>query len=299
MNRFTWLAFWRSPDRALKTLFLMLVPLSILCVKSVADSATRPRTAVVAALQGVVSMRPAATSETTPSTRVHRGQAIPIRRENEHLLLVPESYGRTEHWVHFSFQGGTPPTPIVQAGTDSTDSEYLFPCQYRRGTVVIGWGTRRVGNHCKQITIASSRGRSKQLPGKWLAQSGTQGDAQNDSEALTLEASNRLNVVYINQSAGRPVINVLTGGVRVKSATQTTIVGAGVQYIDSGDGRRGATRPIPPEVYAARPVQIFLDPNNWTEEVRPQIKDFQAAIDLQKNRPVNSDTTVPRIEDPT
>jgi hypothetical protein len=290
--------FIRPSLRHLKALFGVLVPLFVafVCVRSDAGSVTRPKAAFVSALKGTVGLRPTEASETTTSVPVYQGQVIQIQRENEHVLLVPQSSSGDEHWVHFSFKGKTA-APLVQAGTDSRDSEYLFPCRYAQGTLVIGWGTRRVGSNCKQLTVASRGWRQKHLQLSKTAKPALM--AQSNADDLTLEASNRLNLIYINQAGGNTVVNVLVGSVKVRSTTQTTVIGAGIQYIDTGDGSRGATKPIPKEVYDSRPVQIFLDPNSWSEEVRGQITDFQQAIDQQKSRPVGSDPSVPWIPEPT
>lgn len=118
--------------------------------------------------------------------------------------------------------------------------------------------------------------------------------AQADSEQFTVEPKGNSTLIYIHQDAGNTVVDVLTGSVRIG----TTTVREGIRYVDAGSSRRGDTISIPKEVYDSRPVQIFLDSNNWSENVRFDIQGFQEAVELQKSRPPEP-TPQPSIEPTT
>jgi hypothetical protein len=272
--------------RQLMAVGLALVSLSAL-VFIPQVSATRPTSALVEALNGSVRMR---SREDGQSTAVRTSDELPINT----ILQVPGTRrGSTEHWIHLRFRSGSRSLTLVQAGTDSADTEYRFPCQYQQGTGL--WGLRQVGsNACERITV-NGRGWRSQHDSPAVAQNpisqiwrylktGTPTSiAQQTPDQLTVTPANTLTLIYIYQTAEGVVINVLTGSATIRSAAGSTIVRDGIQYIDSGNGRRGRTDPIPQEVYSARAVEIFLDPNNWATDTGREIVEFQDAVARQRN----------------
>lgn len=280
-------------SRQLIAVALALVSLStIVFIPQV--NATRPTSAVVEALNGSVRRR---SREDGQSTAVRTSDELPTST----ILQVPGTQrGGTEHWIHLRFRSGSRNLTLVQAGTDPADSEYRFPCQYQQGTGL--WGLRQVGsNACERITVNVSGWRSSQeIPavaqnpvsqmGRSLKTATPTSIAQQTPDQLTVAPANTLTLIYIYQTAEGVVINVLTGSATIRSAAGSTIVRSGVQYIDSGDGRRGRTDPIPQEVYSARAVEIFLDPGNWATDTGREVVAFQDAVARQRNESIPQPT---------
>lgn len=276
----------KSLSRYFVALGLALVALSPLPLAESAR-ATRPTSAIVEALNGLVRMR---SRDDGQSSAVQPYAELPINT----ILQVPGTRrGGREHWAHLRFKNGSSRSlTLVQAGTDPTDTEYRFPCEYQQGTGL--WGLRQVGsNACERITVNVWGWRSQRPPAvlaqtpadqilnylKTLARSPI---AQQIPGQLSITPANTLSLIYIYQTAEGVVINVLTGAATIRSTAGTTIVRGGVRYTDSGDGRRGKTEPIPSEAYNARAVAIFLDPNNWADDTQGQIVEFQDAVSRQR-----------------
>jgi hypothetical protein len=276
----------KSLSRYCVALGLALAALSTFPLAEAAR-ATRPTSAIVEALNGLVRMR---SRDDGQSSAVQPYAELPINT----ILQVPGTRrGGMEHWAHLRFKNGSSRSlTLVQAGTDPTDTEYRFPCEYQQGTGL--WGLRQVGsNACERITVNVGGWRS-QGQSAVLAQTPTDqllrylktiiptSIAQQISGQLSITPANTLSLIYIYQTADGVVVNVLTGSATIRSTAGATIVRGGVQYIDSGDGRRGKTAPIPQEVYNARAVAIFLDPNNWANGTQRQIVEFQDAVSRQR-----------------
>ncbi|MBW4695623.1 MAG: hypothetical protein KME27_28065 [Lyngbya sp. HA4199-MV5] len=287
-----------SNTTSIKPIIFSLYALAVILVamsgwaivqKSAVSSQTKgPSNAVVDALSGAVSKR----SDET-------GQSIRLDRSDEllpsNILEVPGSKGGTEHWVHLRFRG-VRKSALVQAGTDPNYTEYRFPCQYSKGTGL--WGLRQTNNNgCEHIGVQSRGWRNKH---KNMAQKPAMAKnahriliAQEDASELTVRPVNALTLVYIHENGGNTVINVLTGAARVKSGNTITTVGAGIRYTDFGDGKRGERSDMPEETYNSRPLQIFLDPNTWSSDIRFQVQEFQKAVDEARERPIPVPTTSP------
>jgi hypothetical protein len=268
--------------RLIGTSLIVLLPITGVVIWGTNGYSSTPVTGIVDDFSG--SVRKQSQSGGQPSL-IRQGDSL---RSYADLILVPATRrGGAEHWIHLRLSGRT----LLQAGTDAADTEYYFPCHYSRGGGVIG--LRQVDNNgCERITVGSAGWRSS-LGESHVAQkandpnnSDTTLMAQANSEQLTITPANRFTLLYVQQDISGTVVNVLTGSATIRSATHTTRVRAGIRYIDRGDGRRGQTIPIPKEVYAARPVQIFLDPNNWSETALPDIQNYQAAVDRQLATPI-------------
>jgi hypothetical protein len=237
-------------------------------------TATRPTSAVVDDLNGTIR------------TRSGSGQPVLVRRYEELpasiTLLVPGTRrGSTEHWAHLRFRSSSSRNiTLVQAGTDSGDSEYRFPCEHRGGTGL--WGVRQVGsNACERITVNGGGWRSQLNPSAVAQKSSRSAEhepiTQVTASEFTVIPDNRLTLLYVYQTPDSTILNVLTGSVRVRGTSRSYVLRAGTRYIDYGDG--ADTGPIPENVYTARAVQIFLDPNNWSDDLGVQIGEFQRAVD--------------------
>ncbi len=271
----------------------LLIPIAVLTssIKSNANNlGTPPTMATFDGWKGYIKMRSGGGQATTITSQS-------IMRRDVDVLEVPPSINGTEHWAHLLFRRGankSPLYPLVQAGTDSEFTEYRFPCQAQgTGGVVIGWGLQQNRNRACERIIAGSSGwrgnrRNAQVAQKLRVRADSKETyiSQTDSSAIAVSPSNGLNLIYIHQDLGGTVVDVLVGSVTIKSPAGSTIVNGGIRYTDAADGRRGRTSSIPKEVYSSRPVQIFLDPNHWSEDIRFQIREFQAAVALQESRPI-------------
>lgn len=284
----------KSKFRYLVALGLALASLATLA-PTTKVSATRPTSAIVEALSGAVRMR---SRDNAQSSAIQPFVELPIST----ILDVPGTRrGSMEHWIHLRFKNGSSRSlTLVQAGTDPVDSQYRFPCEYQQGTGL--WGLRQVGgNACDRIMVNVSGWRSQRQP-SILAQTPESQIlryfkiavptpiAQQVPGQLSITPANTLTLIYIYQTAEGVVVNVLTGAATIRSTAGSTIVRSGIQYIDSGDGRRGKTDPIPQEVYSARAVEIFLDPNTWANDTQRQIIEFQDAVTRQR------EGSIPRLD---
>lgn len=271
----------KAAYRFLGTLVVILASLSALTIGIKSNVSSATVTAFVDSVSGFVTAKP----EGGQSTRILRHTNV----QSNNIIHVPATKpGTDEHWVHLLMAGKK---PLVQAGTDSSGTEYRFPCGYVRGSMVVGF-KRGGSNGCVQITASSPQWKSSinktSIAQKSMPHKGSKDSfiAQSALSQLTVTPSNGLNLIYIHQVSGGTVVDVLVGSVTIKSPAGSTIVNGGIRYTDAADGRRGRTSPIPKEVYSSRPVQIFLDPNHWSEDIRFQIREFQAAVALQESRPI-------------
>lgn len=244
------------------------------------------------------------------SIRLRRGneQAIPISsgellHRNVDVLEVPPSSGGSEHWAHLKFKGSR---YLFQAGTDSSPTKYRVPCGYSGGTMVLGLRQNGRNGVCDKITIGVKGWQSSNsilnLAQKSKQRSSAKGKltAQQDPTELNIIPSNRLTLVYVQDFNGSTAVNVLTGSVTIKSAAGRTIVNSGIRYVDNGDGRRGDLVPVPKELYSARPIEIFLTPDTWSEDIRADIQTFQEAVKRQQAAPPETTNNDPRyIPEPT
>jgi hypothetical protein len=301
----SWLKFWlrntaKATHQGSWTVAFILIPISVLGIyikSSAGNPVTPPAIATFDEWKGYIT------------TRRGDGQAKPVKSDSllekdVDVLEVPGSTRGVEHWAHLRFKGGKPSNYLVQAGTDSSPTKYRFPCYYGGGSMV--WGLRQQGQNkvCERIIVGSAGWRSS-ISGTSVAHKSKLREgkdsfiAQRDPGQVTVAPSNGLTLVYIHEEFGNTVVDVLAGAVTVRAATGSTIVRGGVRYTDAGDGRRGSTSPLPEEVYRSRPVQIFLDPNNWSEDMRSQINDFQEAVAVQNTRLTEPDPLPTSIPTPT
>ncbi|EGJ35138.1 MULTISPECIES: hypothetical protein [Moorena] len=284
------------------TLVFLLIPIFtlVISIKSSANNlGTQPTIAAFNKWNGYVRMR----RGKGQATRINANSLL---RSNTDVLEVPGSNAGNEHWAHLQFRLGLSTVfPLVQAGTDSSSTKYRFPCYYQEGVVVIGWGLGNSrDNACERITIDSTEWRSSvsdnNVAQKSRLHKGSKDTfiAQVDAGQLTIDHIGGSTLIYIHQNFGRRVVDVLVGSVRVRSATGSPIiVREGIRYTDASDGRRGSTNTVPEEVYNSRPIQIFLDPNNWSQDIRPQIEDFQQVLDSTQNKPRDDGNRIRSIPD--
>ncbi len=239
----------------------------------------KPTIAIVDFIKGFISKR---LSETGQSTKISQKEELVI----QNIIEVPRSSGTDENWVHLQFKKGRSHlNPLVQIGPDSDDTDYIFPCNYSSGGGL--WGVSKLSsNSCNRIVVKKKGQLVTQKKSKQTKGSSNIFMAQADSEQFTVEPKGNSTLIYIHQDTGNTVVDVLTGSVRIGITT----VRGGIRYVDAGSSRRGDTIPIQKEVYDSRPVQIFLDSNNWSENVRFDIQGFQEAVELQKSRPPESNT---------
>ncbi|MEH2358509.1 PT domain-containing protein [Nostoc sp.] len=252
--------------------------------KSSSQKPGKPTSAIVDFIKGYISTR---LSETGQSTKIDPKQEL----GTQSIIEVPHSSGNVENWVHLQFKKGSLRlNPLVQIGPDSDDSDYIFPCNYSHGGGL--WGVSKLNNNaCNRIVIKKKGHRVPQKKSKQAKGSNNIFIAQADAEQFTVVPKGSSTLIYIHQDAGNTVVDVLTGSVTIDRIT----VRAGIRYIDAGNGSRRNTTPIPKEVYDLRPVQIFLDSNNWSENIRFDIQDFQIAVESQKSRPLDPVPDIPDI----
>jgi len=269
---------------SLRAVAAILIPISILviCLKSNANKiGSPPATATFDKWQGYVRMRRG------------NGQAQGINQQlhmqsNTDVLEVNGSVGGNEHWVHLLFRRGTNRNvqyPMVQAGTDSAFTSYRFPCKVENGGVVIGWGLSQNRNRvCERITVGLPGWRSSmgdaRIARKSKVRAGSKDTyiAQNTPSELTVEPSDGRNLVYIRNLNGSLVIDVLVGGVTIRSTASERplmIVTEGMRYTNSGDGGEGNKAVIPKNEAYSLPVQIFLNPDNWSLDAQEDVQEFR------------------------
>lgn len=255
-------------------ILLVLFFLIFTSQKSSSQKSVKPTSAVVDSIKGFISKR---LSETGQSTKINPQEEL----KSHNILEVPRSSGNVQNWVHIQFKKGTSRlNPLVQIGPDSDDSDYIFPCNYSRGGGL--WGVSKLNNNsCNRIVVKKNRQRVTQSKSKQTKGSNNILIAQADSDQFTIEPRGSSTLIYIHQNADNTVVDVLTGAVTISIIT----VRGGIRYTEGGNSSRRNTSPIPKEVYDSRPVQIFLDSNNWSENIRFDIQGFQQAVELQKSRP--------------
>jgi hypothetical protein len=254
------------------SILLSLFSLIFSIQSSKSEKSNKPTSARVDLLKGYISTR---LSDTNQSTQIHPQQEL----ATQNILEVPGSNHEFENWVHLQFKvGSSRLNPLVQVGPAPDDSEYSFPC-YHSGSGL--WGVSKITNNiCDRIVINKSNQQAKK------SQQGKGSKdifiAQANGDQFTIVPRANWTLIYVHQEAGKTLVDVLTGSVKIS----TTTVRAGIRYADAGDGRRGNTTVIPKEVYNSKPVQIFLDSNNWSEDIRFDIKKFQETVEQQLQKPV-------------
>ncbi|MDJ0706187.1 MAG: hypothetical protein QNJ46_23190 [Leptolyngbyaceae cyanobacterium MO_188.B28] len=260
------------------------------------NSPPSPTHAVVHSLEGWIERR----------SRKEGAQTHPIQQrdwlDETHVLHVPMSTtGSNENWVHLEPSVGNDSLGyLVQVGPDyDISNEYIFPCRTRTG--MIGWTVQSyLDNDCyiSPRILQTSQGVdethiAQKLDSK-IASEKTHISYQETSQ-LRITPEKPFTLVYFQDNYGSTVVNVLSGAAQMRSDGELWTVEEGLRFTSN----RGSGNPIdfvPDEVYTSRPVQIFINPDNWSQEVGPQIRNFQTAIERHtqdSNNPGNQTVNLP------
>src|SRR4028118_2376704 len=147
------------------------------------------------------------------------------------LWVAATKGGNTDNLAHLEFFTGTTwVPPIVQAGTDNTNTTYTFPCaRLDVGGAFIGWGVRDHNSWgCERIPITA-----------------TVGKPPSSSQArIRVERVGDLTLINAYELNGKLVIDVLVGAVTVESGNRRENVEAGNRYIVTESGQDGTIETI-------------------------------------------------------
>ena len=286
-SRFKWLIF---------SVLTMLVIINTLLtpILSNAQSSLNSYTATFDAFNGAVDIFPKGDKNSPqPLTMNDTNRRI----DSKDILLVagtrPNS-SDAESWAHVRlWQEATVVDPILQAGTDSTDTEYTFPCGVAiTGSIVTGWGLRQESPWgCENIDIQHLAWKSKDsdLSDPYLTEESSVKEFQKKAEIaqnnfsqsrVRISKAKDLTLVYAYNLDGNLAIDVLVGAVKVQPANKPSLtLTAGSRYVYFGNIQPGSRSNInPSEIAKLRPVQIFLDSTKWGKDAKPLIERFREIL---------------------
>jgi uncharacterized protein YkwD len=286
-SRFKWLIF--SVLTMLVIINTLLAPIS-----SNAQSSSNSYTATFDAVNGDVQIFPAGdtSSSQTPTPNETTIRGIDSKRPDILWVAGTRPNSEYESWAHLRlWQGDTAVDPILQAGTDSTDTEYTFPCGVAiTGSIVTGWGLRQESPWgCENIDLKHPDWKGSDLSNPYLTEkSGTKKFHRKTEIAQNSSSKNRvriskdkdLTLVYAHNLDGDLAIDVLVGAIKVQTANnQSQSVQAGTRYVYFGSTKPETTINInPSEIAKLRPVQIFLDSTKWGKDAKPLIERFREIL---------------------
>jgi hypothetical protein len=239
------------------------------------SAVTPPDTAKVSYVKGTVKVHPK--GDKTKPTNATLGKKL---AKTDALWVAFTKGGNPESLAHLEFfTGGTWVPPIVQAGTDDTNTTYTFPCSRTDvGGAFIGWGVRDgQGRGCEVGFITANVGKRP---------SSTQpSSAQPSSTQVRVRVERVRDLTLINayDLNGKLVIDVLVGAVTVQSFESRPVnVEAGNRYIVTEFGQDGTIETINvARLVQSGSIQIFLDPSTWSPDITPLIQQFRQALRLR------------------
>jgi uncharacterized protein YkwD len=296
-SRFKWLIF--GVLTMLVIINTLLTPIS-----SNAQSILNSYTATVNEFNGTVKIFPEGdpNSSQTPTRNETTIRGTESKRPDT-LWVAGTSNSAYESWAHLQLQqDGTAVDPILQAGTDSTDTEYTFPCGVAiGGSIVTGWGLRQESPRgCENIDLQHPAWKTRKglgLSNPYLTEESSVKEFQKKTEIaqnnfsqsrVRISKAKDLTLVYAYNLDGNLVIDVLVGEVKIQPANEPSLsLTAGSRYVSFGNIKPGVRSNInPSEIAKLRPVQIFLDSTKWGKDAKPLIERFrQILVSVEPSAP--------------
>ncbi|UBF27459.1 hypothetical protein K9N68_05800 [Kovacikia minuta CCNUW1] len=237
-----------------------------------------------------------------------------------------KALGKFRNWFQFGnwaqlrlWKGSSPVSPIVQAGPDSTATEYTFPCRFTKlGQAVILWGIKREEDaSCifkpsnlkadkikadKNTTLFETAFLQKEVRPISIVRMQLFENkifqykfAQTDENSNTISDLNQQQIivsgnasetlVYIHRSNGSFKADVLTGSAIIQAGENPRkIVREDSRFTYRGYGDRGKVSQIDSkEVAKTEAVQIFLNTQK-SPDIDPVVERLRLRL---KKRPVN------------
>jgi hypothetical protein len=223
-------------------------------------------------------------------------------RNNSQALIIP---GNNSSWSTLAFITPQPKDSArmtVGAGPESRDTVFRFPCQSEGGLILVSWqqGSDR-GCEVEGFRVGRRRNRNAQLPSSnnnitaqrnknLLAQASdsddvtVKPDANEEKFFEGIDTGNSINIIAIRGSF-TVISQQFPQGKTLQQSEQYTYLGNGQGRIEPIDLR---------PVINSRPVQNFLNPNNWSSPDLPervansigsQVNDLRTALG-QPSQPV-------------
>jgi uncharacterized protein YkwD len=197
--------------------------------------------------------------------------------------------GNSRSWAHFRFwqnESYKKMSPLVQAGPANTNTRYTFPCRYEVGAAVIGWENVSNSVCSNGLTIKTntnndnwkSRARGDNFSQKSDRKTSPIANGELTPDEVTVSPSKDITGVYISNLDSKLAIDVFSGEVTISSINQTVIFKAGKRLIYSGNGSQVVKTDIPADVPNSSPIQTFLDPANWSQDVAPLLEKFRKSL---------------------
>ncbi|WP_375503676.1 hypothetical protein [uncultured Nostoc sp.] len=235
------------------------------------------------------------------------GRLVPVATQPEvitamnRLLVVPKGSKKPFGHLRFFTSSGAI-DPLVQVGPNTQKTTYRFPCTPLNGKFMFAWGlnTNRDPS-CRGIIVYKGLGRvsisqtfpfflskvhditqfgSSLLKTKALSNFlSSQADSYENIN-LSPEGSG-ITIVQVDSSAERVIIDALVGNARIitDSEPEGISLKEGFSYDSS---KPDPIEPIKITEETRWAIAVFVDPQNWTESVAPQIPTLQQQPSLQK-----------------
>jgi hypothetical protein len=217
-------------------------------------------------------------------------------------LEVPP--GSKKPFAHLKFitSSGADIDPIVQVGPNSKKTRYWFPCQAEEGKFVFAWGLNTNQDpECREIVVKGGVARvsmsltfhsfiskstdltqvaRNQLKTKGLSDFYTSQVDSPESINVSPESSG-ITIVQVNSSDKQIIINALVGNVSITADDRPgeIILEEGLSFDSNEPDNR---KPIEITEETQWAIAAFVDPNNWSESVAPQIESLRQEPSLQK-----------------
>ncbi|MEH2246317.1 hypothetical protein [Nostoc sp.] len=224
-----------------------------------------------------------------------------ITAKNRFLLVPSGPKGKPFGHLRFFTRSGAI-DPLVQVGPNTQKTTYRFPCTPLNGKFMFAWGlnTNRDPS-CGGIIVYKGLGRvsmSQTFPFflskvpditqfgssllKTKALSNFLSSQADSSEKINVSPEGSgITIVQVDSSAERVIIDALVGNARI--TTDSEPEGISLREGFSYDSSQSDTiKPIKITQETRWAIAVFIDPNNWTESVVPQISTLQQQPSLQK-----------------
>ncbi|WP_193193931.1 hypothetical protein [Nostoc sp. MG11] len=225
-----------------------------------------------------------------------------ITAKNRFLLVPSGSKKPFGHLRFFTSSGAI--DPLVQVGPNTQKTTYKFPCNPLNGKFMFAWGlltntnknglchgiikVRDMGQVSRNQTFpffvskisditqfASSLFKNKALSNFLSSQA-------DSSENINLSPEGSgITIVQVDSSAERVIIDALVGNAKITTDSQPEAISLkeGFSYDSS---KPDPIEPIQITEETRWAIAVFVDPQNWTESVAPQIPTLRQQPSLQK-----------------
>ncbi|HYX13830.1 MAG TPA: hypothetical protein VE944_05555 [Nostoc sp.] len=183
---------------------IVIVPICILLTPITSTAVTRPDSATFDKFQGTIRVFPGGDTSLSKTPKKHPKLTNSPAPDILFVAKTP-SGSSPKSWAHLKLWAKSRLVdPVVQAGTDDTDTEYTFPCKLNKpGSAVIGWGLQQQSpRRCEFISVGHPAFQKSYLRNSYLAEKAmTKLNKENAQKILE-----KLKEVNINYSVAESAI---------------------------------------------------------------------------------------------